>query len=726
MLLLVLNFSWLILIISFIYLYRLTFLPKSIQCACVCFLVIYGVRTFMWQNISELTLGSVSSIVRVNPNTIDIRDNFFVGTMQLYTDNRKETISVIGKDLPIESVLQVEYWEIEGQLQPFEKARNFGVTDFQKVMQSNGIKYQLTIDTIVQRQSSSRLLDKLEQWRWCFLQHFKQYDKSVIVSMYNKLVWNLNSEYYRQSRAMLLELGVIHFFALSGLHVSLLKKQLDRLFRRLGVLVEWCPYIVTTLLLLYAFITGFPIGVIRAIGVDVIKKRTGMSQLDSLSILCLIICFVQPYCILSVGFQLSFLISYVLIWIGQMEFTHGKAFQTTFICTLFTWPISLSIGHIWYPLQIVWATIIGWLFERLFLLFVCVITMLTWHSLGVSCLISVESFLFNALEKVSFYQPRWIVGALDSWKVMVLFIVACIWLLTKSWWRYVSLSVYILLVLLSGRTVMERIIILDVGQGDAVLIQRAFDNGIWLIDVGGQASFSQDNGMNINEKYAYNTLIPALHALGIQKIHGVIITHSDIDHIGNLPVLAKEYAIQNLIITQQTKNSTIFESMQADISYIPYVYTLQYGEKIQIYGIESLQPVLSEQRTQGKDNNDSSIASYISLGEALFLNLGDLSQQAEVQLLELEPERNVDIIKLGHHGSNTSTSEVMLEYMNPFLAVISAGNGNRYGHPHKEVIEKLEKAEVPYLSTSDVGAIELAYHTLTKEVTVRTVLERIK
>ncbi len=207
---------------------------------------------------------------------------------------------------------------------------------------------------------------------------------------------------------------------------------------------------------------------------------------------------------------------------------------------------------------------------------------------------------------------------------------------------------------------------LDVGQGDCSMITFPFSNKGLLIDVGG----------NIYKDIAKDIIIPYLNATSIKSVD-VIISHDDYDHCGALDSLIENFNVKK--ICREKKEKSTFENL--------YVYTLLYDEIFE-------------------DVNDNSIISYYKINQFYFLYLGDVSKKVEYKLVEKYDNLQVDVLKLSHHGSNTATSEKMLATYQIPVAIISAGRNNFYNHPSEDVIDRLEKYNVFYLSTKNNQAIK--------------------
>lgn len=208
---------------------------------------------------------------------------------------------------------------------------------------------------------------------------------------------------------------------------------------------------------------------------------------------------------------------------------------------------------------------------------------------------------------------------------------------------------------------------IDVGQGDCALITTPFNSHGLLIDVGG--NLYQDVGKQI--------VYPYLLRKSIQSVD-IIITHQDFDHSGSLESL-KQCIKVNEVYQQKTKE-------------IPF-------EKVQI--INPLYDVIYE------DDNDNSLISYFQLNRFCFLFMADISANVEKDLIKRFPDLPIDVIKLSHHGSASANSDDLFRNYPMNLAIISVGLKNRYHHPSIEVLQRLQQYELNYLSTAEVGAIEL-------------------
>lgn len=210
------------------------------------------------------------------------------------------------------------------------------------------------------------------------------------------------------------------------------------------------------------------------------------------------------------------------------------------------------------------------------------------------------------------------------------------------------------------------VMIIDVGQGDCALITLPYHQQVILIDVAGSLY------RNIPE----TILLPILRDKKIDHIDTLIITHDDYDHSGGLKELQELIPISHIITQKQDVKGAI--SLYAPLA----DYT-------------------------GVDKNDDSVITWFEWDGLSYLFMGDAGIAAEEELLKQYQELPCTFLKLGHHGSKTSSSQAFLHALHPALALISVGYDNRYGHPSEEVLNHLEQEGISYLSTAQHGAIAI-------------------
>lgn len=230
---------------------------------------------------------------------------------------------------------------------------------------------------------------------------------------------------------------------------------------------------------------------------------------------------------------------------------------------------------------------------------------------------------------------------------------------------------------------------IDVGQGDCILIQDT-DTNI-LIDAGTTESGS--------------AICAYLENLGINYLDCFIGTHPHEDHLGGAAAVLSEFKVGKVYLNGETSNSYFFErlvdtllngNITPNIPEFNSVY--QFGN----FGVEFLSPTIDFENT-----NNNSLVTMVSYGNIKALFTGDSERPVEAELVKSGVSLNADILKTGHHGSRNASSDEFLMAVNPRVAVIQCGKDNSYGHPHIEVLERLERLSIPVLRTDETGSVVL-------------------
>jgi competence protein ComEC len=248
---------------------------------------------------------------------------------------------------------------------------------------------------------------------------------------------------------------------------------------------------------------------------------------------------------------------------------------------------------------------------------------------------------------------------------------------------------------------------IDVGQGDSFLIELPYRKAVYLLDTGGTVSFFNDEWRKRRRSFDVGTdiVVPALKARGISQIDRLILTHGHADHIGGAKAVGKSVRIKKVIYS----NGPVEEEYEQRI--LEYLldngasfHFLQEGVSWREGSSEFV--VLSPIGTES-DLNARSIVLYGVLEQVSFLFTGDLEEEGERRLATAYPTLDVDVLKVGHHGSRTSTTELFLKQLNPKIALISAGRNNQFGHPHEEVTKRLNEQHIPVWRSDLDGAVEI-------------------
>jgi len=238
-----------------------------------------------------------------------------------------------------------------------------------------------------------------------------------------------------------------------------------------------------------------------------------------------------------------------------------------------------------------------------------------------------------------------------------------------------------------------RVAFLDVGQGDAIYIEAP--NGNQLLVDGGSGG----------------QILPALGRVMPfydRSIDAILATHPDKDHIGGLPLVLERYKVGKVFISGASSNTAVYKTLEEKVKGSEAEEIIaRRGMRLRLSPDVYFDVLFPDVDTsEFKETNDASIVGRLVYKNESFLLTGDSPVKIEKYLVSLD-DKNLEsnVLKLGHHGSRTSTSEEYLGFVSPEYAVISASCKNSYGHPHKEVLALLEKFKIPKLSTCDSGTI---------------------
>ncbi len=209
---------------------------------------------------------------------------------------------------------------------------------------------------------------------------------------------------------------------------------------------------------------------------------------------------------------------------------------------------------------------------------------------------------------------------------------------------------------------------IDIGQGDSTLLSSTTGEYV-LIDAGPGSS--------------KKVLVEYLKNAGVDSIEYMILTHPHEDHIGGAAAVLEAFEVKNVIMPDATTDTSVFRNTLKAIESEGCKTILAEPGKVYDFG-ESKLEILGPFDTEGKDLNNTSVVCKITHGDCSFMFTGDMEKDYERELIDRysEGKLSCDVLKVGHHGSSTSSCDEFLDAVDPFLAVISCSEDNEYGHPH--------------------------------------------
>lgn len=740
------DFSFIILLIFLLCIARILYIHPKMTLVIAAIAILFGGRLYHFnqmlnarQNIPEQT--DISLKIQINPEQMTIEDNYISGEGRMFTDSGTIPIRISSYEEEIVAhftyypLTQVEIIAAEGDLATIDGPMNFHVFDYQDYLGKRGIFHGVELRSLNARQKVSTITAQIKNYIYKLKAPLRNQD-NLWVQLNNSVLFRMDNKSLDDAMDLMSTWGIVHLFSISGMQVNWMRRKGNFLLRRLGLTVEVSYWIIEGLLLFYGLLTYLPIGILRSLLSQYLsnisrKFKLPFSRIDQIAIVGIILLWINPLYLWSLGYQLSFglTIAIRLFMNHYPKFNELDSFKQqsliSILCLLLIWPVFMNINHTWFPLQMVVSILFAYFLTDALLMSLITTTLLLFLKIpGIHYLfdwlsIILESTINFSSDNNWIANFSWITGEITHVQMVLLMTCGLVYLyqINKSPIKVIAYTMLIYVTMLFLPPILNtqaKITFLYVGQGDAMLIQPPHSYDAWLIDTGGKMNWNDEDNP-INQEESKRHLIPALKALGVNRLKGVIITHPDIDHMGNLEGLAQEINIDNLYINQFTFDDETFKLMlknlvisqpKLQIKIIPTekrvelkpnkiaVFT-QHPESI--YDKESL-------------SNSTSIVTDVTFYNTTILGLGDIAVSDERRMLSYFESLVPKIIKLGHHGSDTSTSEELLDSLQPKMTIISAGENNQYGHPHVEVINRLNEKEIPNIGTHEFGAIQITLY----------------
>lgn len=485
--------------------------------------------------------------------------------------------------------------------------------------------------------------------------------------------------------------GISHLFAVSGMHISLFVAFLSKILSRFGKKKD---VFLNIFLFFYAFLVGFTPSILRSVwlffGMSI--NRYFNLQLSRFKIFLFVflgMVLFNPFYLMDLGFQYSFLICFTFFFLKPSKSYWKNLLKTSAIATLASIPISAIHFYEINLLSIVWN-----------LVFVPFVTFVLYPAcflyLAFPFFLPILSMLISLFETINAICQSITFGIICLpyippfyWSIYAFFLFLFLKTKNKSWLFYSFIFVLIIkmIPLLDSASYVY---FLDVGQGDSTLFVSPLKKEVILIDTGGTLSFVKEDWKIRKRKVKQaQTIKTFLHSLGITAIDCLVLTHGDYDHIGNALDLLQEIPCKSILLNSNTENALEQE-----------IHTL-YPSKIHEYNPSFFKWHIYSYPS--KDENMASLVLKVNVLNFSFLMMGDAPKEREKMLMD--ESITSDVLKVGHHGSSTSSDPQFLKKVDPRYAILSVGLNNSYHHPSEETIENLQNLNIPYYETSKYKTI---------------------
>ena len=490
--------------------------------------------------------------------------------------------------------------------------------------------------------------------------------------------------------------GISHLFSVSGMHVSFIVGIIMYFLSQFTYKNKLKYSIVTLFLLFYLYLTNQSASILRTTVSFIITGinycfNLKIKQLDLSILLLSIITLLNPYLLFDVGFQFSYLISTSILLQKRKIAGYSKKWQQSLYVSYLSFLISLPICL--YQFQSV--NCLSIFFNLVMIPFVSTVVFpLTFITMIIPIIYPIYSFMIKILEFLNdlFYQIN--IGKLIFLKpniiIVIIYYIIIIFVVKKP------RCLFILIIVLSFHFFYPylendfQVTILDVGQGDCIFIKCPNNRANILIDTGGKITYPKEKWATAKETNTITSIkiIPYLKSIGVTKLDYLILTHGDFDHMGEAINLVNNFKVKNVVF-----NCGEFNELEKELIKVLDKNKIEYYSCIKELNIDNNK--LHFLQTKFYDNeNDNSNVIYTKLDGYKFMFMGDAGVEKEKDILNKYNITSIDILKIGHHGSKTSSSKEFINEINPNYSIISVGKNNRYGHPNKEVLNNLSDSKI--------------------------------
>lgn len=638
------------------------------------------------------------------PQEIKIKENYILKINNYNIDGNKLTIE-------FNNLRGTYYFETEEDLRYFKSNYNLGdiikvkgtlevpnnntipnTFNYKKYLYHKKINYILKIDNFSKLKDNKNILLKIKNDILKRIENTK-HNNYLYAFILGKSSY-IDNESYNNYKIN----GVTHLFALSGLHVSLFSGIILLILNKLK-LNEKLSFIITSMFLIFfSFIASFTPSILRA---TIFFILSGLNKIyytfikpkNILFLTFSILIFKNPFYIFDTGFILSFTITYFILLLNE-SITIKDNIKSILIISLLSFLSSLPIIiNLSYEINI-----IGFINN---ILFIPLVTNIIFPFSIIVIIIPKLSFILfiltNIMEFISKYSSNLLnitiyFQRLNYFEIIIYYILLIV-SIKKS--KKVMFILFIFILILYIKPSFDKdtyVYFIDVSQGDSALIVTKNNKSI-LVDTGGKLNYKNDNWKQKNKEFNLmaSSIIPFFKSIGLKKIDYLLITHGDADHAGYSIELLNNYKVMNKYTNKGRKNSL---EKKINISSLESKYLKI--DDIEIYSLND--------SIYNNENKDSLVLLF-KIYNYKFLFMADADKEVEKNIIEKYNLKNIDVLKVGHHGSKTSTDESFINEITPKYSIISVGKNNKFGHPNIETLNTLKKSKI--LRTDELGTIKI-------------------
>ena len=480
--------------------------------------------------------------------------------------------------------------------------------------------------------------------------------------------------------------GISHLFAISGMHIGLIVIVMNLILNKFHIKNK---ILIIIFILFYLFLTNYSKSVMRAglMYILLVLNKKYKFKLSTLKIILILLCIsliINPYNIYNISFVLTYLTTASLVinrkTINRFNNYFSRVLIISLISFITTIPIMInnyfSINLLGIIINIIYVPLVSLIiFPFSIIVFV------------VPYINNVLNLFIALLEKSSIYISNIKIFNITLchinqivFAIYYLVIALCMYMIYKRKYWYL-LVLFVMIILHSNYRFFDskfNYTVLDVKQGDASIITLPNNKGNIMIDTGGL----------YNNDLSTNILIPSLKSRGIKRLNYLIISHGDYDHMGEAINLVNNFKVEKVIF-----NCGEYNDLEKELIKVLEKKHIKYYSCIKELNIDKNKLYFLQTKLYDNENDNSNVI-YTELNGYKFMFMGDAGVTTEKEILSEYNLPDIDVLKVGHHGSKTSSGKKFIDAINPKYSIISVGKNNRYGHPNKEVLSNLEDSKI--------------------------------
>ena len=483
--------------------------------------------------------------------------------------------------------------------------------------------------------------------------------------------------------------GISHLFSVSGMHinffVSIIYLYLNKITYNKRI-----KYLITNIFIIIYLILFPSSSLLRSAVMSILYSinyllKLKIKKIDILLLTLGVSLLINPFIIYDLGYIYSYTITFFLVLSSSTLKNKNKINKIIYISLLsFLVSIPITIYNS-YEINIV-SILLNIILVPIISIIILPLTILTYIF---PILDSILYLFTSTLETISLFISKIKITKIIFPKPSLLIIALyyIIFLLSYQNKKYFYLNIILLIIIYISPYLNSNfeIVMFEVGEADCHLIKYPYNKNTILIDTGK------------NEYKIKNEVIPYLKSIGIKKIDYLIITHGDLDHMGEGINLVNNFKVEKVIF-----NCGPYNDLEQELIKVLDKKKIKYYSCIKELNIDNNKLYFLQTKEYDNENDNSNVI-YSELNVYKFMFMGDAGIDKEKDILDKYNLSNVDVLKVGHHGSKTSSSKEFINVINPKYSIISVGKNNRYGHPNKEVLENLENSKI--YRTDEDGSI---------------------